>query len=148
MASDQLAPFRRLLEDAENTVETLAPTGNYANNAVASFGGGGGGQRIGPPFGGGGGGMDPWQTAVETRLSGLNDRAQRIEDKVGGIAVDLGRLDTKVGGLPTKGWTVRSLVFLLVLIAALVTFQGQIQSFIGLSSASSSHQNEAGQKRN
>lgn len=133
MKGDGIQIFRDMLPVGRNRVENLSGDGDVANNSAPQLGGGGG-QGTAPPFGsggGGGGGVDPWQSSVESRLTSLDARAVRIEDKVGTVITDVGKLTTRVDHLPSKGWTVRSLLLLLVAMGTLLAFQGQIQRFIG-----------------
>jgi hypothetical protein len=85
--------------------------------------------------GGGGtsGGMDGWQTSVEARLGEIRTDTRSLLGEVNAIKVNLATLTERVAHLPSKGFVVTAVLTSLTVIAALVVFQGQIQTFLKIS---------------
>lgn len=63
---------------------------------------------------------------VQRDVTDLRNDMKDVRDRLKGLEV-------KVDHLPTKGFAVTALIILLGLIAALVGFQDQVQSFLGSS---------------
>jgi hypothetical protein len=77
---------------------------------------------------------------------GIMERVAVLENKVGRIETDISemrsdvksidtrltRLEVKVDHLPSKGWVDTRLIFLLGALGAIITFQNQIQTWLGL----------------
>ena len=84
--------------------------------------------------GGGGtsGGMDGWQTSVEARLNEIKTDVRDLRTGVGALNVTAATLTERVAHLPSKGFIGTALLALLAIMAALITFQGQIQTFLKL----------------
>lgn len=146
MKRDRLAPFKKLLTDATNeraisfprdgdwdqlSGRLLGDFGNFDSGnqrPPGGIGGGGGGGQSGgnPP----GGGMDPWQTSVESRLTSLDGRLGRIEDKVETTGRDMATLTERVAHLPSKSYIGVGLIALLGGVAALTAFADRIQALV------------------
>jgi hypothetical protein len=74
--------------------------------------------------------MDPWQTTVETRLTSLDGRLGRIEDRLETAGKEVATLTERVAHLPSKGYIGASLVALLIAFAALTAFADKIQALV------------------
>lgn len=92
---------------------------------------------VGPIVGGGGGGdgMDE----LRSRVSKIEAYTDTIREDISSIKPDLkdvrerfARLEANVGHLPSKGYINTVVVGTIVLIGAFITFQGQIQSLLGV----------------
>ena len=93
------------------------------------------GQPSRPSTTGGGGGT---YDGMESRIARLEASTAHMERDVGELRFDmksvlerLTRLEERVGHLPGKGYIDARIIVLLAAVAALVTFQQQIQSFVG-----------------
>lgn len=82
--------------------------------------------------------MDPWQTSVENRLTGLETRISRIETNTGTISADLATLTERVSHLPRKGALYTTAVAIVVAIGAFITFGQKLQSLVSTSPTTSS----------
>lgn len=85
------------------------------------------------------GGGDGTSGDMEARVAKLEATTEHIQRDLADVKTDvrdtrdrLGKLEVKVDHLPTKGWVDARIVFLLVAIGAVVTFQGHIQAWLGI----------------
>ena len=92
-----------------------------ANDAIASA-------SAPPSTGGGGGGtMD----VMEARVKRLEDKFDRIDDRLGQARTDLAVLTERVSHLPSKGFIVGAVLSSLAVIAALILFQDKLTQLLG-----------------
>ena len=85
-------------------------------------------------IGGGGGtydGMEPRVARLEASVAHLERDVGELRSDVKDVRDRLTRIEERVTHLPTKGYIDARIIVLLAVVAALIAFQGQIQSFIG-----------------
>jgi hypothetical protein len=115
-------------------------------HAEARFGGGSPpGPPLQPPSGGGPfDGMEARVARLEadvghikTDITDIKQAVRGLQDNVTALRIDAATLTERVRHLPTKGFIVTATTATLVLIGALVVFQGNIQRLFGVNSLSS-----------
>ena len=74
---------------------------------------------------------------IKTDIGEIKQAVKALQDVVTTLRVDLATLTERVRHLPTKGFIVTATVTGLAVGAALITFQSNIQRFIGVGSPSS-----------
>lgn len=81
--------------------------------------------------GGGGGGTSG---GMEARVNRLEDRLDKLSEKVGAVEVNLATLTERVAHLPSKGFIVGVLLTSLSALGALVLFADQLKGLFGIKS--------------
>jgi outer membrane murein-binding lipoprotein Lpp len=91
---------------------------------------------VGPITGGGGGdGMDELRSRVskiEAYTDTIREDISSIKPDVKDVRERFARLETNVSHLPSKGYINTVVVAAIVLIGCFITFQGQLQSLLGV----------------
>ncbi len=67
--------------------------------------------------------------AIEDRLEKVEAKLEKVDDRLRGVETGVATLSERVAHLPSKGFIVRALLASLAIIAALITFQDQVQGF-------------------
>lgn len=80
--------------------------------------------------GGNSGGMDPWKQAVEARLGDLRSDYRGVAADVSTLKSDISALKENVRHLPSKGYIIAAVSGAVALVAALLTIQTLVQTFV------------------
>ncbi|MDR7101492.1 hypothetical protein [Croceicoccus sp. BE223] len=75
-----------------------------------------------------GGGTEP--PDMESRVNRLEDRLDKLIDRVGSVEVSVATLSERVSHLPSKTYIDTRLAGMLAVIAALIAFGDKIQAFV------------------
>ncbi|WP_374412691.1 hypothetical protein [Novosphingobium colocasiae] len=67
---------------------------------------------------------------MEARVAKLEDKVDKLTDRIGGVEVNLATLTERIAHLPSKSYIDGRLLVLLTVVAALIAFSEKIHAFL------------------